>query len=86
MPTGNGLKNFNQTSTLSDTDALKNVKAPIRILWGDTDTIAPIKNWEKLREVIPNTSLYIISDVGHMPHLENFTLFNDTLTSALQEK
>jgi pimeloyl-ACP methyl ester carboxylesterase len=44
---------------------------PTLIVWGDSDTVIPIKEGEYLQSLIPNSELVVMKDVNHIPHLED---------------
>lgn len=43
-----------------------NIEKPIVLLWGQDDIWIPIKQGEKLNELIPNSSLIPIKEAGHL--------------------
>lgn len=77
---------FSETSTISDSDTLSRVTIPVEVLWGDKDTISPITMSSKLQALSLSASLITLPGVGHMPHLENPSLFNSLLLVALNKK
>ncbi len=44
---------------------------PTLIVWGDSDTVIPIKEGEYLQSLIPDSELVMMKDVNHIPHLED---------------
>jgi len=44
---------------------------PALILWGDSDTIIPLKEGEYLHSLLSNSELVVMKDVNHIPHLED---------------
>lgn len=44
---------------------------PILILWGDSDTVIPLKEGEYLQSIMPNAELKVLKGVNHIPHLED---------------
>jgi pimeloyl-ACP methyl ester carboxylesterase len=48
----------------------KDITVPTLILWGRDDKIIPLKAGELLHELIPNSTLEIIEECGHVPHEE----------------
>lgn len=75
---------FNETSIVSDSETLKLVTVPVKVLWGNEDTISPKENFTKLQKLSPSASISIIPGVGHMPHLEDTIPFNTLLLKVLQ--
>jgi pimeloyl-ACP methyl ester carboxylesterase len=49
---------------------LNTIKVPTLILWGREDRIIPLKVGELLHQLIPNSSLEIIEQCGHIPQEE----------------
>jgi pimeloyl-ACP methyl ester carboxylesterase len=49
---------------------LSTISVPTFILWGREDKIIPLKVGEMLHEAIPNSTLEIIEQCGHIPHEE----------------
>ena len=45
---------------------MKNVKIPTLLLWGEKDSIVPVRIAERMKQTMSNTKLVIIPDVGHM--------------------
>lgn len=56
------------------------IKCPTLIIWGEDDTVIPIKNGYKLRSEIPDSRLVVLKDCGHVPQEERSDLFS-TLVS-----
>ena len=51
---------------------------PQYAIWGDHDKVLPLnKVREKIGKIMPNLSLFIIKDSGHLPHKEKFDDFNN---------
>ena len=46
-------------------DRLPEIQAPTLIVQGDTDRLNPVQNAHILHDRIPNSTLYIVPDVGH---------------------
>ncbi len=73
------------TSAMSaDRTAYANVKIPVAILWGDKDTVTPVEQALDLRTLFSQqTSLTLLPGLGHIPQIEDPTMFNDTLLKTL---
>ncbi len=58
-------------------DLLATIQAKSLIIHGDNDGIAPMSNAWEMNQYIPKSSLWIIPDGGHLPHLrpENKEIF-----------
>jgi pimeloyl-ACP methyl ester carboxylesterase len=48
----------------------KSIEQPTLILWCDHDRIVPLDVGLKLRRTLPNASLKLVDECGHMPHEE----------------
>lgn len=51
-------------------ESLTRIKAPTLIMWGDSDKVIHYKNAEFFDQLIPNSSLLIYKNIGHMPMIE----------------
>lgn len=51
-------------------DRYSTIKLPTLILWCDHDRIVPLEVGLKLRRTLPNSTLRLIEDCGHMPQEE----------------
>lgn len=49
---------------------LKNITAPTLILWGRQDKVIPLTVGELLHQAIPNSTLEVLEQCGHIPHEE----------------
>ena len=54
---------------------------PTLILWGDSDTVIPLKEGEYLQSIMPNAELKVLKDVNHIPHIEDL----DTVVKLVVE-
>jgi pimeloyl-ACP methyl ester carboxylesterase len=50
---------------------IKDIQQPTLILWGAEDYLIPVENAYKFHEDLPNDTLVILTDVGHVPMEEN---------------
>lgn len=76
---------FDETSTVSDSETLAKITIPVKVLWGNRDSISPIDGFDKLQTLSRSASLTTLEGVGHMPHLEDPSLFNNSLLQALSK-
>lgn len=58
---------------------LRRMKMPALILCGSHDRITPPRRHEFMAELIPNATLEIIEEAGHLPHLETPIAVNAAL-------
>ncbi len=56
---------------------------PALIIWGDSDTIIPIKDGEYLQTILPNAELVVMKDVNHIPYLEDNEKFVEIMLAFL---
>ena len=52
------------------TSELKNITIPTLIIWGERDTSAQVAHAEVFHQTIPKSTLYIVKQTGHFPHIE----------------
>lgn len=58
-------------SLTSDPKNYSSLTMPTLIVWGDSDTVIPIREGEYLQSLIPNSNMAVLKDVNHIPHLED---------------
>jgi pimeloyl-ACP methyl ester carboxylesterase len=58
---------------------------PVTLLWDELDTVTPIEQAQQLRQLMPHADLVVLDNVGHIPQVEDPTLFNDSLIRALTD-
>jgi pimeloyl-ACP methyl ester carboxylesterase len=49
---------------------LYRANVPTLVVWGDSDTFAPVAYGQRLAKALPNASFETISKAGHFPHIE----------------
>lgn len=49
---------------------LKQIKAPVLIIWGDQDRAINAKNIDKYATLIPNAKKLVLKDIGHLAMIE----------------
>jgi len=67
------------------TDFLDKIKCPTLVIWGDKDSSLPISLAKKGNELLPNSQLHVHSNVGHVPNIENPSLFNEHVIKFLKQ-
>jgi aminoacrylate hydrolase len=65
-------------------DRVGEVKAETLVLTGDSDAVVPAENSRNLANTIPNATLGVIADGGHMAFVENAEEFNDFVKDFLK--
>lgn len=75
-----------------DSDALSrspgnytDIPIPVRIIWGDKDTVTPPAQAEALARVINQGPVTYLKDVGHIPHIESPEAFAAALVAAIED-
>ena len=77
----------------------KDLSIPVRLIIGTRDRTGPGRNWKKpgvnyelgrydrlgktADKLIPESELYELTDLGHLPHIEDFERFVNVLDKAL---
>ena len=79
-----GIDNFyNQVKAQlgrpDSTKDLQNIKCPTLIITGREDNICPLKLHKEMAEAIPNSTLKVIEECGHLSTLEQPNLVNNTI-------
>jgi len=71
---------------VSDTLQIKNITKPTLVLWGAKDLLIPINNAYKFHRDLPNDTLVVIKNVGHVPMEEKPEESLAALNSFLSKK
>ncbi len=58
---------------------LRKAKTPTLILCGEHDALCPVRRHEFMAHLMPNATLHVIEDAGHLPTLEQPSVVNDLL-------
>lgn len=66
-----------------DPSVYRKLRVPTVLLWGRADTITPLAQGERLASLLPASKLVTLAGVGHIPQLENASMFNRELLHAL---
>lgn len=56
---------------------------PVLLIWGKQDPVIPIAQAEDVKRRIPSVEFVAIDSSGHLPHLEQTTVFNAAMFSFL---
>ena len=62
------------------------INAPTLIIWGDQDTVIPIKNGYKLHRQMLNSRFVILKDCGHVPQEEKSDLFAELVSEFCHDR
>jgi pimeloyl-ACP methyl ester carboxylesterase len=61
----------------------KKLHIPVRLIWGEEDTITPPALTRVVLDSAPDSSLEVLPGVGHIPMVENPEVFQQALVEAL---
>lgn len=64
-------------------DRVKTIKQPTLIVWGREDGLTPVADGERFKRDIPNSTLLIFDQCGHVPNVEKAPEFNAALLKFL---
>lgn len=53
-----------------DAAALAKIPAPVLVLWGEDDTLVPVRYGREAAAAIPGSQLVVLPGVGHIPSIE----------------
>lgn len=71
---------------LSASEVLPQLQLPILLIWGRCDRVVPPKLASQYAKLNPQIELIELPGVGHCPHDENPTQFNQIILNWLQKK
>jgi pimeloyl-ACP methyl ester carboxylesterase len=66
-------------------DRLGDVKVPTLIVWGEKDSIIPVRDADEFERLIEDSRKVVMKDTGHIPMAERPQAFNDVLVDFLAE-
>jgi pimeloyl-ACP methyl ester carboxylesterase len=66
-------------------DRLPDVKVPTLIVWGEKDSIIPVRDANEFERLISDSRKVVMKDTGHIPMAERPQAFNDVLVDFLAE-
>jgi pimeloyl-ACP methyl ester carboxylesterase len=73
-----------EISLTSDPVNYQELTMPALIIWGDSDTVIPLKEGEYLQRILPDAKLMVMQGVNHIPHLEDHEKFIEIVLGFLQ--
>jgi 4,5:9,10-diseco-3-hydroxy-5,9,17-trioxoandrosta-1(10),2-diene-4-oate hydrolase len=65
-------------------DRLETLTVPTLIIWGNEDRILPVAHAHKIAKRLPNATLKIFNDCGHVPNIECAEAFNAAVLEFLE--
>jgi pimeloyl-ACP methyl ester carboxylesterase len=66
-------------------DRLPEVKVPTLIVWGEKDSIIPVRDADEFERLIEDSRKVVMKDTGHVPMAERPRAFNEVVTEFLAE-
>jgi pimeloyl-ACP methyl ester carboxylesterase len=66
-------------------DQLARIEAPTLVIWGDDDSVVPVKAMRTFEKAIPNTEGYVVHLGGHTPMMNSPDEFNCAVDTFLDE-
>jgi pimeloyl-ACP methyl ester carboxylesterase len=67
-------------------DRLSDVKVPTLIVWGERDSIIPVRDADEFERLIDDSRKVVMEDCGHIPMAERPNAFNEVLVDFLAEE
>ena len=65
-------------------NGVKSIKQPTLVVWGRQDGLTPLSDGERFKKEIPNSTLLVIDQCGHVPQFEKASEFNAAVSKFLQ--
>jgi pimeloyl-ACP methyl ester carboxylesterase len=66
-------------------DRLPEIRRPTLIVWGEQDSIIPVKDAHEFERLIPDSRKVVMTETGHVSMAERPAAFNDLLMDFLAE-
>jgi pimeloyl-ACP methyl ester carboxylesterase len=66
-------------------ERLPEIRCPTLIVWGENDSIIPVRDAEEFERLIPDSRKLVMRDTGHVPMAERPETFNGLLLDFLAE-
>jgi pimeloyl-ACP methyl ester carboxylesterase len=66
-------------------DRLPDIRHPTLIVWGEKDSIIPVKDAHEFERLIPDSRKVVMKETGHIPMAERPGTFNDVMMDFLAE-
>ena len=64
---------------------LSALESPLLAVWGEEDLVIPPIAEDDVRRVAPDSTIHVLSECGHWPHMEKPEEFNKILTDFLSQ-
>jgi pimeloyl-ACP methyl ester carboxylesterase len=59
-----------RTALSADVRNYASIALPTALIWGDRDSVTPLPEGQRLNRLIPGSTLSVLENVGHIPHIE----------------
>ncbi len=66
-------------------DRLPEIRQPTLIVWGEKDSIVPVRDAHEFERLISDSRKMVMKDTGHIPMAERPGTFNDVMMEFLAE-
>jgi pimeloyl-ACP methyl ester carboxylesterase len=66
-------------------DRVPDIRQPTLIVWGEKDSIIPVRDAAEFERLIPDSRKVVMTDTGHIPMAERPQAFNDVMMEFLAE-
>ena len=66
-------------------DRLPDIRQPTLIVWGEKDSIIPVRDAHEFERLIPDSRKVVMKDTGHIPMAERPGAFNNVMMDFLAE-
>jgi pimeloyl-ACP methyl ester carboxylesterase len=67
-------------------DRLPEIRRPTLIVWGEKDSIIPVRDAQEFERLIPDSRKLVMKDTGHIPMAERPGAFNNVMMEFLSER
>jgi pimeloyl-ACP methyl ester carboxylesterase len=67
-------------------DRVPDIRQPTLIVWGEKDSIIPVRDAHEFERLIPDSRKVVMKDTGHIPMAERPGAFNNVMMDFLAEK
>jgi pimeloyl-ACP methyl ester carboxylesterase len=67
-------------------DRLPEIRQPTLIVWGEQDSIIPVRDAHEFERLIPDSRKVVMKETGHVPMAERPGTFNDLMMEFLAER
>jgi pimeloyl-ACP methyl ester carboxylesterase len=64
---------------------LPDIRQPTLIVWGENDSIIPVKDAQEFQRLIPDSRKVVMEETGHVPMAERAPTFNELMMEFLAE-